>query len=68
MKIKDLYYDSLKYEESALAHYIYHLLQEKKITLEDSAQNLDLEEADHDKVAEMIENNVLGIGKSASFR
>jgi len=60
MRVKDLYHLSLKYEESALAHYIYHLIQEKKINLEVDVEKLDLNEADHDKVAKMIQNNVLG--------
>ncbi|MEH7418639.1 hypothetical protein V7266_25585 [Neobacillus drentensis] len=63
MFVKDLYLDSLRYEESSLAHYIHHLLAERKISLEDNLSNLDLEEADHQKVAEMIENNVLGFHK-----
>lgn len=60
MRVKELYHLSLKYEESVLAHYIYHLIQEKIINLEDEVEKLDLNEADHEKVAMMIENNVLG--------
>jgi len=60
MRVKDLFHLSITYEESALAHYIYHLLEEEKITLEDDAEKLDFAKADHTKVAEMIENNLLG--------
>ncbi|ULT59588.1 hypothetical protein L1999_14135 [Neobacillus drentensis] len=63
MLVKDLYLDSLLYEQSSLAHYLHHLLAEKKITLEDNLSQFDLEQADHLKVAEMIENNVLGFHK-----
>lgn len=60
MLVKEMYQDCLLYEESSLAHYIYHLLEEKKITLDDDAAKVDLNEADHQKVAEMIEKNLLG--------
>lgn len=67
MIVNDLYMDCFLYEESALAHYIHHLLTEKKITLDDLESQLDFEQADHQKVAEMIENNVLGIHKVCVF-
>ncbi|MGG1397335.1 hypothetical protein ABE288_05820 [Bacillus salipaludis] len=63
MLVKDLYQDCLFYEESSLAHYLYHLLAEKKISLESDSTKIDLNHADHQKVAEMIENNVLGFHK-----
>jgi hypothetical protein len=63
MLVKEAYLDSLLYEESALAHYIHHLLAEKKISLDDDMSKIDLEQADHQRVREMIENNVLGIHK-----
>lgn len=63
MLIKDIYLESILYEESSLAHYIYHLLQEGKLSLEDHQSHLDLAQADHLKVRELIQNNVLGIHK-----
>jgi hypothetical protein len=63
MKVRDLYIDAICYEEVSLAHYIHHLLQEGKVSLEDDAAHLDLNLADHEKVREMIENNVLGFHK-----
>lgn len=63
MFVKDLYLDSLRYEESSLAHYIYHLLAEKKISLDDDVSKLDFVQADHQKVRELIQKNVLGIHK-----
>ncbi|MED1471958.1 hypothetical protein [Bacillus salipaludis] len=57
MLVKDLYQDCLLYEETSLAHYLYHLLAEKKISLECDSFKIDLNRADHQKVAEMIENN-----------
>ncbi|MGX6443597.1 hypothetical protein ACWM35_10325 [Neobacillus sp. K501] len=60
MLVKEVYQDSLVYEESALAHYLHHLLTEKKISLEDDIDHIDLEQADHQKVAQMIHNNFLG--------
>ncbi len=63
MLVKNAYLDSLRFEESALAHYIHHLLAEKKISLDDDMSKIDLEQADHQKVREMIQNNVLGIHK-----
>ncbi|MEH7253205.1 hypothetical protein V7111_13830 [Neobacillus niacini] len=63
MFIKEAYHDSLLYEESALAHYIHHLLAEKKISLDDDISKLNFDQANHQKVAEMIRNNVLGFHK-----
>lgn len=63
MTVKDLYIDALCYEEISLAHYIHHLVQEGKISLEDDSAKLDLNKADHVKVREMIEKNVLGFHK-----
>jgi hypothetical protein len=60
MLVKDMYQNCLLYEEFALAHYIHHLLLEKKISLEDDFTKIDLNQADHQKVAEMIQNNVSG--------
>lgn len=63
MIIKELYLESLLLEESPLAHYIFYLLKEKKISLHDDVTKLDFDVADHQKVSEMIENNVLGFHK-----
>ncbi|PFP27660.1 hypothetical protein COJ96_15705 [Bacillus sp. AFS073361] len=63
MSVKDLYMECLRYEESTLAHYIHHLLAAKKISLEDDFSIKDLEQADHQKVKELILNNVLGFHK-----
>ncbi|PAE44298.1 hypothetical protein [Bacillus sp. 7884-1] len=63
MLVKDAYFDSLRFQESALAHYIHHLLGEMKISLDDDMSKLDFQQADHQKVREMIQNNVLGIHK-----
>jgi hypothetical protein len=61
MLVKDIYQDCFLFDESLLAHYILHLLEERKISLEDDSSKIDLNQADHQKVAEMIQNNVLGI-------
>jgi hypothetical protein len=61
--VKDLYLDSIRYEESSLAHYIHHLLEEGRISLDDNISKIDFDQADHQKVAELIENNVLGFHK-----
>ncbi|MEH7307612.1 hypothetical protein [Neobacillus drentensis] len=63
MIVKDLYMDCFRYEESSLAHCIYHLLTEKKISLDDDMSKIDLEQAVHQKVRELIQNNVLGFHK-----
>ncbi|WHY84038.1 hypothetical protein QNH39_15245 [Neobacillus novalis] len=63
MFVKDLYMDSIRFEESSLAHCIHHLLAEQKISLDDDISKLDFDQADHQKVAEMIHNNVLGFHK-----
>lgn len=63
MIVEELYLDSICSEESSLAHYIHHLLAEQKISLKDDISKIDFDQADHEKVAEMIENNVLGFNK-----
>lgn len=63
MLVEELYLDSIRFEESSLAHYLYHLLTEQKISLDANILKLDLDQADHQKVAEMILNNVLGFHK-----
>lgn len=60
MVVKELYEDSFRLEESTLGHYIYHLLAEQKISLEDDISKLDTVQADNQKVAELIRKNVLG--------
>jgi hypothetical protein len=63
MVVKEVYRDCIMYEESALAHYIHHLLAEKKLSLEDDISKIDLQQANHQKVRDMIEKNVLGFRK-----
>ncbi|NMD71274.1 hypothetical protein HHO41_13300 [Bacillus sp. DNRA2] len=67
MVVRELYFDSILYEESTLAHCIYHLLIEKKITLEDDIAKLNMQEADNQIVAELTNNNVLGIVRKAGI-
>ncbi|KKK39995.1 hypothetical protein WQ57_01625 [Mesobacillus campisalis] len=61
MLVKDVYLEAITLEASSLAHYIFHLLAEKKISLEDHMDQID--QADQQKVAEMIDNNFLGFHK-----
>ena len=67
MLIKELYTLSLLYEEMVLAHYIYYLLGEGKISLEDDVENLNFNDAEQDIVDALIENNVLGFQKIRIF-
>ncbi|WP_147532318.1 hypothetical protein [Bacillus marasmi] len=67
MVVRDLYFDSILYEESTLAHCIYHLLIEKKITLEDDISKFNMQEADKQKVAELTNKNVLGVFRKAGI-
>lgn len=63
MTVNELYEYSIAYEVSTLAHYIFHLFQEKKISSQDDITKIDFEQADHEKVEAMIKNNELGIYK-----
>ncbi|MFJ7726723.1 hypothetical protein ACIQXV_11210 [Neobacillus sp. NPDC097160] len=63
MIVEELYQDSLIFEDTSLAHYLYHLLAERKISLEDNISKIDFDQADHQKVAELIQNNVLAFHK-----
>lgn len=63
MLVKELYLDSIRFEQSSLAHYIYHLLAEQRISLDDPIEHLDFDQADHQKVAEMIQTNLLGFSE-----
>ncbi|MEH7177919.1 hypothetical protein [Neobacillus vireti] len=67
MIVKDLYHDCLLYEISQLAHCIHHLLTEKKISLNDDVSTVDFDQADHQKVAELVQNNVLGFRKIKNY-
>jgi len=59
--VRDIYEDAIRFEQKSLAHYIFHLLQEGKFSLQDDAETLDFSKADHEKVRELIKANVLGI-------
>jgi hypothetical protein len=61
MLVRDVYEDCFHFNDSTLAHCIYHLLGEQKISLDDDMSKLDFNQIDNQKVAEMIQNNVLGI-------
>lgn len=63
MLVAELYLDAFRLEQSSLAHYLYHLLEERKISMEDHIDCVDFEQANHQKVAELIQNNQLGIRK-----
>jgi hypothetical protein len=63
MFVSEIYLDCLRYEESTLAHYLHYLLTEKKLSLNDDMSKIDLEQADHQKVKELIQKNFLGIHK-----
>jgi hypothetical protein len=63
MLVKEFYSDCLRFEETVLAHYMYYLLEERKISLDDNMDDIEYEQVDHQKVKELIERNVLGIRK-----
>lgn len=65
--VRGLYEESIRYEEKALAHYILHLLQERQVSLDDDASLIDLSKADHEKVAQMIQQNQLGLSDIKVF-
>ncbi|WP_233253046.1 MULTISPECIES: hypothetical protein [unclassified Geobacillus] len=65
--VRELYEESIRYEEKTLAHYILHLLQEGKVSLEDDADTIDFTQADHEKVAAMILQNQLGFSDIKIF-
>lgn len=58
--VRELYEDSIRFGEKTLAHYILHLLQEGKVSLDNNVSSLNFFLADQKKVAEMIEQNQLG--------
>jgi hypothetical protein len=65
--VRELYEESIRYEEKALAHYILHLLQEDQVSLDDDASLIDFTKADHRKVSKMIEQNLLGFNDIKVF-
>lgn len=67
MMVKELYQDCFRYNESSLAHCIYHLLEEQKISLKDDISKIDLNQVDHQKVAKLIQHNYLGIYKMGIY-
>lgn len=67
MLVKELYESSFRYEVTFWAHYIYHLLMEQKITLEDDISKLDYVQANLQQVKELVRKNVLGIHKVSVY-
>jgi hypothetical protein len=65
--VRELYEESIRYEEKTLAHYILHLLQEGQVSLDDDADKIDFLQADHEKVAQMIVQNQLGFSDIKVF-
>lgn len=63
MLVKDLYFDCIRNEISFVAHTIYHLLAEEKLSLDDESSKIGFVQADLQKVKELIQKNVLGIKK-----
>lgn len=61
MLVREMFESSLLYEESTLAHTLYHLLAEKKISLDDNVFEIDLNQVNYEKVSELVQKNVLGI-------
>lgn len=61
--VEELYRDCFHYDESSLAHCIYHLLEGQKISLKDDISKIDLNQVNHQKLAELIQHNYLGIHK-----
>ncbi|MFD2212346.1 hypothetical protein [Metabacillus endolithicus] len=59
MNVKEYFEEVVKLEESSLAHYLFHLLQEKKISSNDDVSKIDLNQANHQIVEEMIQKNLL---------
>lgn len=67
MLVNDLYLESIQLAESSLAHCIYHLLAEKKISLEDDVSQINFQLVDNHKVKELVQKNVLGMTKVCVF-
>lgn len=65
--VQELYRDSIEYEDEFLAHYIFNLIQDKKVTLNDPESKINTVEADHNKLKEIREKNVLGMRKIKTF-
>jgi len=63
MNVKEVYEEAIKLEESPLAHYLFHLLQERKISSNDHISKIDLNQANHQTVEEMIQKNFLHFRK-----
>ncbi|MEH7490692.1 hypothetical protein [Neobacillus niacini] len=67
MLVREVYEDCFHFNESTLAHCIYHLIEEEKITLDDDMAKVDFKQVDNQKVSTMIQNNLLGINKFGIF-
>lgn len=59
--IKALFKEAIHYEECVLAHYIFCLVQEGRITWRDERSILTKVQPNQDRLADMIRNNFLGI-------
>ena len=67
MLIRDLYEDSIKFEEPLIAHYIFYLLQESLISLEDDVKKLYEIKVDKQKLSKILKQNLLGFSQIKVF-
>lgn len=63
MLVSELYEECLQYGVSTLAHCLYYLLMEKKISLHDDISNIHINQIDRQKIEELVRKNVLGLYK-----
>jgi hypothetical protein len=60
MLVNDLYLESIQLAESSLAHCIYHLLAEKKISLEDDVSQINFQQIDNQIIGAIGETRIYG--------
>lgn len=67
MKIQELLFDAVKYEESLLAHAIYVGIQRGLFTLHDSVEKFDLDMLPIHEIVEANKQNILKIKKTKLY-
>lgn len=67
MNVKEMLQDAIRYEEPFMSHYIYCLLQDGKVKLEDDVSRIFQVEINDKKFRQAYENDILGINKAKIF-
>lgn len=65
--VKELLLDAVTWDEPFLAHAIFYAVQQKFVSLEESADHIPFADLDHEAIVKMRDDNVLAMSKMLLF-